>query len=122
MGDYDFKADTVNNRLYMKLSGFFRDSDSAPVFDAFIEAVDQLKPGFDVINDIRGFIPASPAAADTIKRAGKVITERKVGRTVRVTGKFITGLLQFKRQLFGVTDVEIVNSIEEAEELLDRDR
>ena len=86
MGEYEFRADTDRNRLYMKLSGFFRESESDAVFDAFVQAVEQLRPGFDIINDIRGFIPASPAAADTIKRAAVVIKQKQLGRTIRVTG------------------------------------
>lgn len=117
-GEFEFRVDTQHNRLYMKLSGFFRDGESEEVYRAFMEAIDQLEPGFDVINDIRGFVPASPGAADTIKRAAEVIAERKIGRTIRVTGKVVSGLMQFKRLLSGATDVELASSVEEAERML----
>ncbi len=44
---YEFQADRAKNRLYIRLSGFFRGADVDPAMVELGAALKDLKPGFD---------------------------------------------------------------------------
>ncbi|HSM50344.1 MAG TPA: hypothetical protein VLA75_02980 [Thermoanaerobaculia bacterium] len=122
MGEYECRVDAAKNRLYIRLRGFFRENEVGPLEGTLREALDRLRPGFDVITDVSEFKPANPAAAEAIRRGGEMVKARGRRHAVRVVGGFVAGLLQFKRLLGGVfseKSVRYARTIPEAEQILD---
>ena len=123
MGNFEVRADTAKGRLYIRLSGFFRESDVQPTLDALRAEVDRFTGPFDVITDISRFVPSSPKATEALKQGGELVKKFGRRRAVRVTGGIITGLMQFKRLVGGVfaedETVRYATSIGEADKILD---
>lgn len=123
MGSFDIKADTNTSRLYIGLSGFFREADVQPTLDALRVEAGKFQGPFDVITDISKFVPSSPKAADALKQGGELVKQCGRRRAVRVTGGIVTGLMQFKRLMGGVFDedetVRYATSVEDANRILD---
>ncbi len=123
MGNFDIKADTTKSRLYIGLSGFFREADVQPTLDALRAEAGKFDGPFDVVTDISKFLPGSPKAAEAIRKGGEVVKEAGRRRAVRVTGGLITGFMQFKRLLGGVFEedetVRYATSVAEADKILD---
>lgn len=122
MGSIDCRTDHVKNRLYIKLAGFFRGRDIEPAMQELEQALARLTPGLDVITDLTGFVPGSPAAAEALRRGGELVKAKNRRHAVRVTGGLMTGLMQFQRLLKGVFDeksVRYAKSVAEAHAILD---
>ncbi len=122
MGSFDCRTDRAKNRLYIKLGGFFKGSDVEPALAKLAAALDEVRPGFDVVTDLSEFVPGSPAATDALRRGGEMVKACGRRNGVRITGGLITGLLQFKRLLRGVFEEESVRyakSLAEADAILD---
>jgi hypothetical protein len=120
-GTIEFRADRAKNRLYLTISGFFRNRDVGPAMENLDEVLRQLKPGFDTITDLSGFVPGAPGASAALKEGGEKIRVAGRRRGVRITGGLMTGLMQFQRMLKGVFDdqnTRYAKSIQEAEAIL----
>jgi hypothetical protein len=123
MGDYQYRTDPVKNRLYIRLSGFFKERDVPPMLEELEQVLDDLRPGFDVVTDLSHFKPGSPAAASFIRKGAEMIKARGRRNAVRITGTILTGVMQFKRVIEGVfseDSVRYAKTLEEAEHILDR--
>ncbi len=124
MGTFEIKADTSKSRLYIGLSGFFREADVGPTLDALRTEAAKFHGPFDVVTDISKFLPGSPQAADAIRKGGEIVKQAGRRRAVRVTGGIVTGFMQFKRLLGGVFEedesVRYATSIGEADKILDQ--
>jgi hypothetical protein len=122
MGEYQFRTDPVKNRLYIRLSGFFREAEVTRVFQELDATLGELRSGFDVVTDLTDFKPGSPGSARSLRRGAELVKARGRRRAVRVAGRLVTGLMQFRRELTGVFDegsTRYARTVEEAEELLD---
>lgn len=123
MGNFEIRADPATSRLYIRLGGFFRESDVQPTLDALRAEVERFIGPFDVITDITKFVPSSPKAADALKQGGEIVKCAGRRRAVRVTGGIVTGLMQFKRLMGGVFEedetVRYASSVTEADRILD---
>lgn len=123
MGNIDIRTDTTKNRLYIRLSGFFLGADLEPTLSKIRAELEKVRPDFDVITDIKGFVPGSPKAAEAIKAGAELVKAKGRRRAVRVTGGLVTGLMQFKRMMGGVFEedesVRYASSTGEADTLLD---
>jgi len=135
---FDIRADKEKNRIILKLSGFLQQEELKRATDEFIEKVKTLQPGFDIINDISEFKPASQEGAAEIKRAQAFIKEHGFGHVIRVIpgrpdplnseettahGTALLGKAQFRRTAREVGyQAGEASSIEEAEAMLDRFR
>ncbi len=115
--------DASKNRLYITLKGTVGQDEARHMADQVIENLKQLKTGFDVVNDISAFEPASQKAADELLRVHESLIDHGVNRIIRVVGKELkatVGKIQFER---ASRDAGIVAasaySLEEAEQLLD---
>lgn len=117
---YEVRADIARNRLYIVLDGFFTDEQAVEAFEAVKAGVDQLQPGFDVINDVRTFKPASPEVAAYIAKGQQYEIKHGLNRVVRVLGAEIIGQMQFER-LSKETGLTVIGatSVKAAEKLLD---
>jgi hypothetical protein len=119
---YEVRVDTNKNRLYLILKGFLKDGQAKEAADQVIAGIDKLKPGFDIITDIREFKPMSPKGSDEIARGQQYAKDKGVRRIVRVVGREVIGGMQFDRVAQN-TEVggEYTESIENAEALLDEE-
>jgi hypothetical protein len=122
MGEYEYRADPARNRVYIRISGFFRDDEVDPLLRELEGILDTVRPGFDVVTDLTGFKPGAAGASEALRRGGELVKARGRRRAVRVTGRLVSGLLQFKRMLrpvFDEEDVRYARSIGEADAILD---
>lgn len=117
---YEFKIDTVKNRLYIKLEGFFTAEEMKECSDATIEAVKQLNPGYDVITDISQFSPVGVDALQEITRVQEYFKTSGVRHGVRIVGKSAVTGMQFKRigKSVGFHSTNVA-TLAEAEKFLD---
>jgi hypothetical protein len=120
MSDYDVRTDRSANRLYLRLEGHMDEAQTKRAADAVIDAMADLEPGWEMVNDISDFKPATQDATSHIERGKQAAAENDVGAIVRIVDN-VTGKLQFNRvgkdvQSYEVTEAE---SVEEAERLLD---
>jgi len=124
MPELEVAADAASNRLYIRLSGFFREADVQPAIARLEEELKWVTPGFDVVVDISKFVPGSPSAAEALRRGGEMVKDRGRRRAVRITGGLVTGLMQFKRMLGGIfaedDTVRYASSRAEAVRILDK--
>src|SRR6056297_2876813 len=82
---YEIDADVQENRLYIDLNGRMETDEIDEAADASVAEAEALREGFDIVNDLSGFKPPSPEAAEPIKRAQAKLKEMGVDRVVRVT-------------------------------------
>jgi hypothetical protein len=121
-GTSEFRVDRTKNRLYIKLSGFFRSRDVPAAMETLEAALRDVEPGFDTITDLSEFVPASPGATAALTEGAEMVVRCGRRRGVRITGGLMTGLMQFKRMLKGVVDEDKTRyaaSLQEAESMLD---
>ena len=123
MEKYRINANVLKNRLYVTLQGFFTDDEVHEASERTIAEIKNLRPGFDVINDISKFKPATPAGAEDIKRSQIFAKERGAKRIFRVVGKDMVAsaiaTIQFSRTSHTAGyEADIVATVEEAEKLL----
>lgn len=117
---YDVTIDRANNRYYLTLSGRMDQETAAEAADAAIDAAGQLNDGFEIVNDISEFVPASEAAANEIARGKEAMGPAGVAAVVRVTGGgSVTGKMQFDRVGDAGYQAAEAETVEEAERLLD---
>jgi len=121
-GKIEFRVDRAKNRLYIRLSGFFRGEHVGPGMADLEAALRELRPNIDVVTDLTKFVPGSPGAATALTQGGEMIKTKGRRHGIRVTGGLMTGLMQFQRLLKGVFNEEntrYAKSIEEADAMLD---
>jgi hypothetical protein len=115
------EVSVTRNRIYIGLEGYFRDEEAAEVADRMIRELKKLRPGFDLVNDISQFKPASSAAAAHILRVQGVMKELGVRRIVRVVAGNALGNMQIRRAANEAgLEAQIAATREEAERLLDK--
>ncbi len=115
-------ANYKKNRLYFHLSGNIDKRESKSVLDSMIRSLEYLKPGFDIISDITDYTPLSRSADITISSLFKTIKEHGVRKTIKISNSndFSSSLAaNLLIDEVGFRDCEIVDSLEEAEKLLE---
>jgi hypothetical protein len=122
---HQVRVDIEKNRLYIILGGTPTDEEARQTVREVMDAVDKLKSGFDVINDVSALQPLTPEGSEQIIRAQQYIQKAGVRRVVRVVGKLEIIKMQFRRTAMRAgytsgTDANIATSIEQAERMLDR--
>ncbi|MFC1961076.1 hypothetical protein ACFLYO_10240 [Chloroflexota bacterium] len=117
---YDVRADTDKNRLYVVIEGYLTDPEVLDLIKDGKAGIDQLQPGFDVINDGRNYKPFSRKGTEYIVELLNYEIEHGRNRHVRIVDKVTLGEMQFERVTkdFDVAML-VVSSLEEAEKLLD---
>lgn len=120
--EYDIRADVMRNRLYLSIQGFMTEEDAVIISDKASAEMRKLKPGFGVINDIRGLRPASPKASQLYSRQLDVAKEIGVGRVVRIVGDQVITKMQLTKALKETVGAvaETAATVEEAEKMLDK--
>jgi hypothetical protein len=113
-------VDTKHNRLYIQFGDRLTKKDIEVIYTDIRFGVADLKPGFSVINDLSKCSIGHLSGAATFKKITNFLTEKEVGRVIRIIGQ--TSVL-FK-QITNISDLiagykpEYVSTIEEAEALL----
>ncbi len=118
----EVQVDKVKNRLYIKLSGFFRGKHVEPAMEKLEAALQELQPNLDVVTDLTDFVPGSPGAGAAMTRGGEMLKAKGRRHGIRVTGGLMTGLMQFQRLLKGVfdeKDTRYAKSVQEGDAMLD---
>ncbi len=118
---YKIKKDIRKNRLYIYLSGIFPLSDAKNAKDDIIKEIDELKPNFDVINDISEFIRGQDEAGKILQEIMLLLIDKKVNRIARVVGTSKTGLIQFANYSLKIESYKLkyLPTLKEAEKFLD---
>jgi hypothetical protein len=95
---HSVRADTIKNRLYVTLIGYFSLEEMQRCGDETIAATKDLRPGYDVITDIRQFKAASPDVAKDIERVQAHFRKSGARQGVRIVApdNVVTGI-QFRR-------------------------
>lgn len=114
--------DRDRNRLYIILSGFFSDADAQVVSAAVTQAIQSLRPNFDVVTDISHCRPATPQGNAEIEKIQEYAIARGARRFIRVVSDRVLIQMQMDRAA-SKTGVEAryVSSLAEANALLDQD-
>ncbi len=119
---YEVIPNRAKNRIYLRLDGFLSDQEVHEVVEKQIAAIKTMKPGFDVINDISNFKPASPDGAKEIERMLKFSDEYGTRYVMRIIGPNYIARMQFNRLHISTNSkyiTEEVASREAAEKRLD---
>ncbi len=116
------RKDIKKNRLYITLSGIISLNEAAELKDLIIKEIEELQPGFDVVNNLSKYIQGDERAAPILQGVTKYLILKKVNRLVRVVGTSKTGLMQFAKFANPTDSVDIhyFPTMKEAEEFLDR--
>ncbi len=123
MAEFKVWSNAAGDRLYLKIGGFFKESDARPAIDALRTELAKMQPEFDVVTDFSRFMPASPKAVEGMRAGAELVKNHGRRRAVRVSGAVVTGLLQFKRVMGSVfaedESVRYASSLAEADAILD---
>ena len=119
---HSIRKDTKNNRLYITLHEIISFEEAQKVKEQLFKDIEDLQPGFDVINDISKLVNADEKAAKFIEEVDKYFVIKKVKKIIRVVGPSKTGLMLFAKyspQIESI-DIKYVPTLKEAEEMLDQ--
>ena len=107
------------NRLYLLLKGFLKDDEVLEAANKVKSGINELQPGFAIINDISEFSPATPKGREIIKETQIYAAQKNVGQVIRIVGNVISRI-QFERtsQNAGYKALS-VRSLQEAYDYLD---
>lgn len=83
---YKIKVNPHENRLYLFFSGYIDVDESKRVIRDLENRAKELKPGFDIINDLRYLKKTSLPAALNVKHGVKLLRKYGSNRAVRVVG------------------------------------
>ncbi|WP_302083915.1 hypothetical protein [Salinibaculum rarum] len=118
---YEITADQQENRLYIDLSGRMDADEIDEAAQTTTEEAEKLRNEFNIVNDLSGFKPPSPEAAEPIQRAQGKLKEMGVDRVVRVideeTNEVVLHAFERRSQNVGYSG-ESADSVDEAEQLL----
>jgi len=123
---HKIRTDLTKNRLYVTLYGFSSMDQVNDTIREMKEAVQQLKPSFDVVTDISNYKPALPEIAQAIQWMQVFLKQSGMRRAVRIVSTTTQGprvtSSQFARTSRTVGyEAEIVSSVAEADRLLEDD-
>jgi len=121
---YEIEADRRTNRLYLDLTGRLDRDNLEDAADEAVAAAENLRQGFDIVNDLSGFTPPAPEAAKPIKRAQSELVEMGVDRVVRVadeeTGQVVINAFERRSRDVGYSG-ETADSVAGAERRLEQE-
>ncbi len=118
------RKDVSKNRVYIKLKGFFQDEDVKSACEQILTAVKGMTPGFDIVNDISEFKPASSKATEYIAHLQEEVGKLQVGKVVRIVGNNVLGKTQLVRTSQKVVGYRAYNvaAMQDALNLLDSEK
>jgi hypothetical protein len=118
---YTVRANTLKNRLYVTLNGFFHYDEMKKCTDMTIEESKKLQPGYDVITDISQFKAVDQKTLEEVKRGQEYFMQSGVRHAIRVCGGAVLTGIQFARSGKTVNYIPAtVATMADAERFLDR--
>lgn len=93
---FQVTVDPDRNRLYVTVEGHLEPPERQAVAKAFREALDQLRPGFDIIDDIARLHPTDQEGLRELVRLQSAATIKGVRTVVRIV-RIPLSRLQFER-------------------------
>ena len=113
---YKIDVDETKNCLVIVLDGFMSEEEVSEAARKTREAVDRLKPGFSVINDISKFKPTGAESAKEIKAAQAFVASHGVGKVIRVVDSTLAKMQFSRTQREAAAGYEVLEarSIDEA--------
>ena len=120
---HNIRIDKHKNRLYITLTGVISFNEAKQIQDIIIKETSELKPGFDIINNLSKYIKGDESAAPILQALEKFYMEKKVNRIARVVGTSKTGLMQFAKYSQPNDNMNILYfpTLQEAESFLNKD-
>lgn len=116
---FQVAANPEKNRLYVTLGGHLEPSERQEVAKAFMAAMKDLRPGFDIVNDMSGLLPTDTDGLKELVRAQAAAKIKGVRSVIRIV-KIPLVRLQFERIAQEIGWVfELAGSLEAAEARLD---
>jgi len=117
---YELIVDTEKNRLYYNLFGFWRSVDVVPDnYDDTKTAMSKLKPGFDVLGDLRTAKPPPEPVAELHIRTQKLAIDMGLSRTAEVYDEESVKYMAERYSRESKMDTQVFSNISEAEAWLD---
>ncbi|XXF76511.1 hypothetical protein P2318_26150 [Myxococcaceae bacterium GXIMD 01537] len=119
----EVRADVEKNRLYIRHLGPLDEVTVKDDAEQVLRAQELLRPGYDVVADLRDSGPMGPVAMRQTERLMAHSNEVGVGRHVLIVGRSMETTIQFQRlsKLMGQEGF-LAFTLEEAERLLDSRR
>jgi hypothetical protein len=118
---YTVRANTLKNRLYVTLNGFFHYQEMKECTDKTIEESNKLRRGYDVITDISKFKAVDQKTLEEVTRGQEYFMQSGVRHAIRVCGGAVLTGIQFARSGKTVNYIPAtVATIADAERYLDR--
>lgn len=119
---FDIKINTNKNAILCVLIGQFDYDEAKRYVKKFKAGIDQLKPGYAVISDLRDFSPAKEDARAILQEAIEYSVSKDRGRVIRIVADTVgskVGNIQLNRasRQMGY-EVDIVATLAEAEKLM----
>jgi len=119
MGNFEVRADAVKNRLYICSEGFLTVEENEEATTRILEALNKLKPGFDMISDLAKMKAATQEGSQQFTRAYDAIKARGRNRNVVVIEDSIARMQIERTSRSTGIKAEFAASVEEAERMLD---
>lgn len=108
------------NRLVVRIWGEVDVAEARRIGDAAVQAMERLRPGFDLVSDLSGLSAGLPENTGQFRRIIEAARARGFRRGVRVVGRSAKAALQFERSSRALGhEAHLAFSLEEAERLLD---
>ncbi|MGA2082537.1 MAG: hypothetical protein ABSH53_18260 [Holophaga sp.] len=107
------------NRLYVTLEGHLDPAERKEAAKAFLAAISELRPGFDIVHDMTGLHPTDPEGLKELVRIQAAAKIKGVRTVIRVV-KIPLVRLQFERVALETGWVyETAATLQEADQRLD---
>ena len=116
---FQVTADPDKNRLYVTVGGHLEPPERQELATAFRAALEELRPGFDIINDLSALLPTDEDGLRDLAKMQSAATIKGLRTAVRIVRIPLTRL-QFERAARETCwEFETAATLEEAEARLD---
>lgn len=119
---YKIKSDPEKNRIIITLGGILTIRESRACQNEIEKEVENLKPGFDVINDFSTLNFGQDSSGHYLTEIIAFLTSRKVNRIVRVVGSSESTMIQFAQLTSHIKNIKFkyVPTLRDAEAFLEK--
>lgn len=117
---FSVRISAAKNRLYVVFAGSMTAEEMAAGLAEIDRAVLQLRPGFDMLADIKDLQPLPEECLEGIRSTASMLVRSGLHRAVRVVGRAAQATAQFERATrVGGYGANLAFSQAEAEQMLD---
>ncbi len=119
---FSVRVDAARNVVYLTQAGSAEKADMLRMREAYVRALQQVRPGFVLVNDQRGVLAFSAEALEAGAELVALTGQRGVGRVVRLRPEAPAMRVRITRALIAgrasyISD--FADSLEEAERLIE---